>query len=124
MAVLGGTAIAAAAYALEGTNLSKAAVGGIEAVVGVGVGTATSMVSKGLGAGMAGGGMAVGVKNLGGAALDYMAKPKTNGDGNGDAQTQAIRANLGRVGRARRQIPSSTAAVDLAGLMNAIRARI
>ena len=75
MAVLGAAAVAAASYAVEGTDLSQLAVGGIQAGAGIAVGAGVSMVSPGLGVGIASGGAAIGLKNVAGDLMMRTAKP-------------------------------------------------
>lgn len=123
MAILGGAAIGAVSYAVEGLDISKAAQGGIQAAVGVGVGIAASKVNTGLGAGLAGGGTAVGLKNLGEAVLMAMAKP-ANGNATTTAEqdVSAVRARMGAVRRAK-QLPVSDMRAVI-NTMRAIRARV
>lgn len=132
MAALGATAVAAAAYAVEGTDLSKLAVGGIQSAAGVAVGTGVSMVSKGLGVGIASGGVAIGLKNVGEELMMRSALP-AGANNNDNNDVSAIRANLGAIqtARGRQQLPmqsptglNATMAQQALNAMSAIRTRI
>lgn len=123
MGLLGAVAIAAGAYAVEGTNLSKPVKGAIEAGASIVIGGATMMVSKGLGVGIAAGGTAIGAKHLGEAALMSMSQPAAS-NGNGNGNTSAVRANLGRVNTVVQQLPARSRAGNVSDLFGAIRAAV
>ena len=131
MAVLGAAAVAAASYAVEGTDLSQLAVGGIQAGAGIAVGAGVSMVSPGLGVGIAAGGSAIGLKNVASDLMMRTAKP-AGANGSNNNNTSAIRANLGATRtRSGHVLPARTsrgmnvtAAQQALNVMNAIQAII
>lgn len=131
LGLLGATAAAAAAYALEGTNLGRAAVGGIQLAGSLAVGIPVAMVNEGIGTGIAMGGAGIGLKSLGGELADMAAKP-ASANGNGD--TAAVRARLGALRRrsvTTRALPAAAGrgvnvsqAEQALNAFSAIRARI
>lgn len=105
---LGSVAVAGSAFAINGLTLSKTMSGLIKLGVGGGVGLGVSMVSKPIGAGIAGGGIALGTVDLASQALGGLATAAAaNGTANGDAaSTSSIRANLSAVA-SRVQLPQT-----------------
>jgi len=109
LAFLGGVAVGGVAYALDGTNMGRYATGAIKMATGALVGGGVAMASKPIGLGIAGGGAATGINDIGGEALAGMAKPAASSTSDDKKELQAVRAQLRavRAGGARRQLPAS-----------------
>jgi hypothetical protein len=128
MAMLGGVALGAGAYALDGTNLSKTVTGLIKVGAGALVGGGVSMAQPALGAGIAGAGAGLGAYDLGSEAVSALGGGKAAGNGN---DTAAIRARGLRA--VRKQLPGGQrshkgfdvgAAAQAANNLRAIRAKL
>jgi len=94
--VLGSVAVAGTAYAIDAFNMSKLMSGGVKLLTGALVGGGVAMVSPPVGAGIAGGGIALGTYDIAGEALGGLAKAKSNNNNN--SETKSIRANIGAIG--------------------------
>lgn len=77
LAALGGGALGAGRYALEMTTLSPLYLGGISAAAGLAAGAAVSMASPMAGAGVAGAGMGIGVRDVLAATVALPASSNT-----------------------------------------------
>ena len=112
--VLGSVAVAGTAYAIDAFNMSKLMSGGVKLLTGALVGGGVAMVSPPVGAGIAGGGIALGTYDIAGEALGGLAK--ANSKNNNNSETKSIRANIGAIGvpvtrkatRTRKALPTGT----------------